>query len=169
MMKNKLIGYSPVFISILTLTVFIYQTNLIQKQQHMTFYPHLKMSNKGSGSTPYKFSLTNQGVGPAIIQSIDVKHKNESFNDILGYLKTQFAVEDSISILYDDVYIGQLIPAGEEVMIAGVKFDYTYNKLGHEKLRSALNTEDLIIEIVYKSIYDEKWIISNSMKSPKSY
>lgn len=95
-MKSKLIAYSPVFISVLTLVVFIYQTNLIRKQQHMTFYPHLKISNEESGLTPYQFALTNQGVGPAIIHSIEVTHKNESYDDILSFLATQLSTKDSI-------------------------------------------------------------------------
>ena len=62
---DKILGLSAMLISICTLIVFLYQTNLIKKQQYMSVYPYLTLGNNGSFTADYEYSLTNNGIGPA--------------------------------------------------------------------------------------------------------
>ena len=172
---EKLLGLSAMIISLSTLFVFVYQTNLIRKQQYMSVYPHLGLTNFNSGSLNYKYVLENEGVGPAFLKEIHIKEKNgQTHESLVAYVEGALPVEDSIAIHYSDLYAGRLIPAGEEIILFGLS-DNGYLKSynlppntveGAETLRSILNDESLTIEIVYESIYGERWSINSHSYSP---
>ena len=172
---DKLLGVSAIIISLSTLFVFVYQTNLIRKQQYMSVYPHLNLTNYNSGSLNYKYILKNEGVGPAFIKEIHVKEKNGQVHEsLLAYVDSKIADEDSVSIHYSDIYVGRLLSAGDEVILFGLS-DNGYLKSynlpentvdGANLLREVLNHDSLDVEIVYESIYGERWSIDSHSYSP---
>lgn len=163
------------FISLLTLIVFIYQTNLIRQQQFMSVYPHLMMGNFGSNSVAYQYVLSNEGIGPAIITNISIKDKDHIYSDLTTYVNSQLTESDSVWYYNTDLNVGQLIPAGTQITLFGLQNVEQTNKLNLPantikaaiKMREVLNKEDLLISIEYKSIYEEKWSINNLETSPQ--
>ncbi len=175
---EKLLGLSAIIISLSTLFVMAYQTNLVRKQQYMSVYPHLDLTNFNSGSLNYKYVLTNEGVGPAFVKEIHVKEKNgQAHESLVAYVEGALSEEDSIAIHYSDLYAGRLIPAGEEIILFGLSDNSYLNSYnlppntveGAETLRSLLNDESIMIEIVYESIYGERWSINNHSYSPTKH
>lgn len=173
--SEKLLSLSALLVSLLTLVVFVYQTRLIQKQQYMSVYPHLVLSNFYSGSLNYKYALINQGIGPAIIQKIEVRDSSgKSYESITDYLITKISKSDSIWIYNSDIYEGRFIPAEQEIALFGMvdqeeteMMNLPPNTIdGANYLAELLNSDDLLIEITYKSIYDESWTISNQADVP---
>lgn len=47
---DKLMSFLAILLSVGTLLVFIYQTNLIRKQQYAAVYPYLEMGFHGRGT-----------------------------------------------------------------------------------------------------------------------
>lgn len=172
---EKILGLSALFVSLCTLFVFIYQTNLIRKQQYMSVYPHLNLTNYHSESLNYKYVLINQGVGPAFIKSIHVKELNgKPYDSLLDYIEDKLEERDSIWFHYSDLYEGQLIPANKEIILFGLS-DRGYTKAqnlplntiaGAKKLRQILNSDSLEIKITYESIYSESWSITSDSEMP---
>ena len=116
--SDNLLSFSAIFISICTLMVFLYQTNLIRKQQFMSVYPHLTLQNFGTLTENYSFVLKNDGIGPAIIESVQVKTKaNETFEDLLPFVADRIIkMQDStIGFYHTNMYPGQLIPAESKI------------------------------------------------------
>ncbi len=82
-------------ISFFTLIIFIYQTNLMSRQNYLAILPYLSISTSNNPvDNTFSLSIDNFGVGPAIIESITAKHKGESFDladfndEVLTFLKT---------------------------------------------------------------------------------
>lgn len=173
--SDKLIGLVALFISLSTLMVFVYQTNLIRKQQYMSVYPHLNLSNHASSSLNYKYVLKNEGVGPAFIRSIHVREKDgTTYGGLLDLAYSKITEQDSISMHYSDLYEGMLVSADEEVILFGLS-DKEYTQAqglpgnsieGANKLRRVFNSDSLEIEIEYESIYGERWSVFNHSLSP---
>ncbi len=172
---EKLLGLSALLVSLFTLMVFVYQTNLIRKQQYMSVYPHLNLTNVYSGSLEYQYILSNDGIGPAMIKSISVGLKDgkkfENFND---YVLSRLSKDDSIHFYSSDISIGLLIPAQSKISLFGL-FDKDKSTAKNRppntlasanKLRGILNDENLEIKIVYQSIYEETWEINASSNTP---
>jgi len=173
--NEKLLGISALLVSTMSLIVFVYQTDLLRKQQYMSVYPHLLIINSGSGSLNYKFQLMNQGIGPAFIKDIYVADlAGNTYESLTGYLETQLSVEDSIWIYTSDLFVGRLIPANEIIELYGLQDEATTNKFGlpgntiegANKLRNILNNDSLIYKITYESIYGESWTIKSGETIP---
>lgn len=172
---DKLIGISALIISLSTLGVFVYQTNLIRKQQYMAVYPHLNLTNYYSSSLNYKYVLENEGVGPAFLRSLRIKELNgTTYESLLEYLNHKIQDRDSIWIHYSDLYEGMLIQAEEEVVLFGLS-DSEYQESkgrpentveGASKLWDFLNSDSLEVELMYESIYGEQWTITNHSNAP---
>ncbi len=174
--SEKLLSLSALLVSLLTLIVFMYQTDLIREQQYRSVYPHLNLANKASGSLDYQYVLINEGIGPAFIKSITVEKTNgDAFENLTDYLYNEISIEDSIWVYNSDLYPGKLVPAKEEVILFGLVDEETVKSFGRppntlegaNKLRSTLNSDSLSVEITYESIYGEQWSITNDWPIPK--
>lgn len=173
--SDRIVSASAIFISLATLFVFVYQTNLIRTQQHMSVYPHLSLGNFYSGSLEYQFVLANEGIGPAFIQSIAITDTlGNAYESISDYVYENIIEDDSIFIYSSDIYEGRLIPAGEEIPLFGLideeqlaEYGLPSNTLeGEAKLREILNSEALKLKLTYRSIYNDQWYITEETTLP---
>jgi len=65
-------------ISFLTLIIFIYQTNLMSKQNFLSILPYLQISTSDNkAENTFSLDIKNHGVGPAIIESVIIYYKGE--------------------------------------------------------------------------------------------
>ncbi|MDW3646385.1 MAG: hypothetical protein R8P61_04970 [Bacteroidia bacterium] len=173
---DRLMSIAAIIVSVGTLVVFSYQTNLIRKQQFMSVYPHLDIGHYGSNGLNYKYLLKNEGIGPAMIKSVKITDKaGKSYDKLLEYLEDHIYMEDSIFYYHSDIFEGRFIPAGEEIPLIGlldneslkVYGDIRNTLEGSMKLKNALSGDSLDFEIVYESIYEESWTINNEAYMPE--
>lgn len=166
---EMIIGLMAMVISLSTLIVFVYQTNLLRKQQHMSVYPHLSMGHMGSGSKEYSFVLTNKGVGPAFIKSVEVKDGNgKSYDSLVEYVKDKVNPKDSIYWNYSDLMNGSLIAEKESIELFKLSDRFMENKTVEAAniLRGLLIGKNLKLKITYESIYGDTWSIRNGATIP---
>lgn len=164
---DKIIGLSALFISLLTLVVFIYQTEIMREQQHLSVLPYLTLENHYFGTENYKFVLKNSGIGPAIVKAVRVKDSlGVHDTDLYTYLKANYKEIDSIqNLAHSDIVYGMLLPAGEHLdHILLQNTPGSWQKL--EALVQKINTKYLEFEIEYESIYGERWIIKMNTYEP---
>ncbi|MEX0273761.1 MAG: hypothetical protein AB3N16_05225, partial [Flavobacteriaceae bacterium] len=173
-------GLTALLVSLFTLVVFIYQTNLIRQQQYMSVYPYLSMGNEYSSTLKYGYSLRNEGIGPAIIESVKVSYaKSKVYDDLVNYVE---AMLNRASILYNYASLTEerLITANGKIPLIqlvdkDMYSDYTVDGPGNlpintledsNMLFKILNDKDLHIEIIYSSVYGEKWRLRNHTYAP---
>ncbi|NJB70100.1 hypothetical protein GGR42_000562 [Saonia flava] len=173
--SEKVLSLSALLVSLLTLAVFIYQTQLIRKQQYMSVYPHLNFANIGGHTLEYTYVLKNDGVGPAFIRSVKVNGPNgKSYKDVINYVEENLAKNDSVLFYYANLSEGRLVSAEEEIPIITLmnkektrELNLSDNTLEKSnKLYDILNNDSLKIEIEYESIYGEKWVLKNGGSGP---
>lgn len=179
---EKIVGLTALIVSLLTLIVFVYQTNLLRKQQYMSAYPHLSLMNEKSGTLQYSFGLSNHGVGPAFIESVKVSASNDMvYDDIIHYVEKTMGKQDSINYVYSNLWVGRLIPANEKINLIQLLDENMIKDWGlvttvkttkstldrANKLYQILNDDEIDIEIIYSSVYGEKWRIGNHSNVPK--
>ncbi|GAB4510250.1 MAG: hypothetical protein Tsb004_12740 [Allomuricauda sp.] len=155
------------FISICTLVVFLYQTDLIREQQYMSVYPHLALENHGTHSPNYRYVLQNKGIGPALIKSVQVKTKQgKTYDDIVSYVEASLNQKggSTFSYSYSNLFSGQLVPANSHIDIIRIN-DSTMHIA--DQLFQILHKDGLDIRIEYESIYGECWEMANHPGAPK--
>jgi hypothetical protein len=151
----------------------MYQTNLMKKQNYLSILPYLAVADTSNGATQtYKLDIYNHGVWPAIIESVTMIYKNKKF-DLKEYDDRVYAFLRSLAPKLDSVKNfststlerGQAIPANSRENIFAITnsshdFDLITSELEH------LLAEGLNFEIVYKSIQNERWLISIDSEGP---
>lgn len=159
--SEKLLSISAIIISLGTLFVFTYQTNLIRKQQHMSVYPYLQFEDHANFSLNYKYTLTNKGIGPALITSSKIK-----INGVFRNMDLACHLGEAVKHITDTIYSfttssvtkGMLIGQNESIAIASL--DSLSGRKSPEILFHLIHNDSLNFIIEYESIYGEKWQIS---------
>lgn len=166
--SDRIVSMSAIFISLMTLCTFVYQNRLLQKQATMSVLPYLAISTSfNDGADPlFRLRLVNRGVGPAIIESQEIRHDGKTYQkDFFEFLSEHIQGLDSMEISRTSFEFGSVLPSGEGMNIISVSGDrdevnlvaYTMNQLDESGLK---------YEIVYRSIYGERWKITESTDLP---
>ena len=168
--SEKLLSLAALIVSVGTLMVFIYQTNLIRKQQYMSVYPYLTFSNQGTGGLSYQYVLQNNGIGPAFIRKIKITGPGpQIYSDLVHYAEEMVQESDSIWFLHSNLYEGKLIPEGEVMILIQLAPPERIEAAGLPpntiegsiKLAEIMNHDSLDISLTYESIYGESWTVTN--------
>jgi hypothetical protein len=165
---EKIVSLAAISISLMTLIVIIWQTNLLRQQQHLSVLPYLSFGNERTYSPNYQYTLTNNGIGPALIRSIRITNGDEVFQmDIPNFLQERVPAFDSLSnITYSNIYPGRFMPAGEKIIILGVE-NSLEDANGLLQILGELQKEGFDFELEYCSIYDRCWRIKTSGTAPE--
>ena len=163
--SEKLLSLSAIFISLCTLTVLIYQANLNRQYQHLSVYPYLLVGHQGSGGPNYRFSIKNEGIGPAIISSIKIiSPEEEVYDDFIDYVVNQLSPADtSMGFFHTNLNVGRMIPANQIIELIGTTDGKSATSV---KLRSLLAREGFQYELTYRSIYGDEWVVTNESPIP---
>ena len=161
---EKIVSGAAILISLLTLVVFIYQTNLMRKQQYLSVMPYLSVGNYHMGLADYAILLENDGIGPAFIESTKITYNGKTYEtDFPSFLSQMIPAFDSIpNILYSNIRPGRMIPPGEEIKVLEVG----NSQESALQLLMLLDTLEYDFELVYSSIYKERWKLTNEQTQP---
>jgi hypothetical protein len=123
---DKLLGLSALLVSLSSLWLFYFQTQLMQKQQYAAVLPYLELWNTGSENS-YSLVLANNGIGPAFVQSFEIHYKGKTYSlDPSNFLGLEIIAKDTATykntpIIYSNLMKGQLIPAGKEIKLITIE------------------------------------------------
>ncbi len=159
-------------ISFITLIIFIYQTNLMSKQNYLSILPYLQVSTSNNASVnTFSLDLLNHGVGPAIIESVQFQIQGKEYdlkdydNYLYDFLVTQDTVLNSLKYVSTSTLDpGMAIPANSTYNV----FKVTFTEEDQWILKRMIELlESLAYEIRYKSIQDEHWVIHDASEGPE--
>jgi len=154
--SDKILTFTALFISCLALTVSIVQTRIMQKQSHAAVWPRLG-SGASWGEDYFDFAVTNQGVGPAIVNDIEFQFRDSTFSYISGMVnhimrleKEETGQKVQMSYGYSDITEGRVIKAAETIEVYKAN-DSTSVNLAKKYF------QDIDVKIDYCSIYEKCW------------
>ncbi|NNE77595.1 MAG: hypothetical protein HKN31_11045 [Pricia sp.] len=171
--SEKLLGLSAMTISFITLIIFIYQTNLISKQNYIFILPYLSISTTDNpADDTFELNLTNNGVGPAIIESVTMIYKDKRYDvadynyEVYGFLVSKVPELDGIKkVSSATTERGMAIPVNTTFNVFKVMDSLDYQIFSN--VFGKLMNEGLNYEVVYRSIQDERWVINGNLSGPK--
>ena len=169
---DKIVSFSAILISLATMGVYIYQTHLIQKQQSASVMPYLMISSSSYNPKHFVIQLSNNGLGPAMIEKVNVHYENKVYKNLdlpTFFWRNNPNKKDSLmmnGITYNNVSEGQLIPAGNTINILEINENQEkVTSLNHYFWETKKPVE---LEIIFASIYGEKWSIKGLVSRPKN-
>ena len=173
---DRILGISAMGISLLTLAIFIYQTDIMRVQSKLSVKPRLDFTtNQGGNDSTIVFQevLENKGLGPAIIDSIYFKFKGKQHAlNPEQFLKEQLPKMLEYGYLSQHVTLGKgtTLSPGEERPLFTYKLPASYLDSVFDYLGTDMDGVDPFpVEVIYTSIYeDEFWMVSSESSEPES-
>jgi hypothetical protein len=161
-------------LSFITLIIFIYQTNLMRKQNYLSILPYVQFAYSDDPSAhQFSFSLKNHGVGPAILESVTLEYQGERKqltaygNELFRYMQSLDPALDSVQgLVFSTLDPGIALPANTTYPIITVEGSERDYQLLTRSI-SRFIEEGLRYEIVYRSIQDERWMIHIDSSMPE--
>lgn len=166
---DRIVSVSAICISLMTLLTFVNQNRLLQKQAALSVLPYLAISSSYSnGADPsIKLQIVNRGVGPAIIESQEIRYQDKVYDtEFFDFLAEQIPALDSAeNISRSSFEFGHVLPSGEELNLFGIYDNLDMVNLVAGTLEQ-LEASGLEYDVVYRSIYGERWKITESSDLP---
>lgn len=166
---DKIMGVGALLISLAACLLLAYQTTLMREQQLLSALPHLTIGNQGSLTPNFKFVLSNHGIGPAFIEEVNISYrgKADDSQDLAVFFMENSEEFGSLHhVFHSNVFPGMLVPAGEELAIFEVANSREDAVKLHEIMK-AYYKDGFTYELIYSSVYGERWKITESSVSPE--
>ncbi|GAA0871417.1 hypothetical protein GCM10009117_05630 [Gangjinia marincola] len=152
---DKVVAIAAIVISVCALVTTVYQTIILKKEQHASVWPRISLLHTwrtGTNESHYRLTLSNLGLGPAIIEDYKIIHKDSSFVNFASLSKNiakEAGLADSLAYEdYMDLFGDQVVPHNKTFVVL-----YISNKNQIEAFLKEL--KHIHIEIKYKSLYDD--------------
>ena len=174
MSTDRLVGISAIVISLCTLIIFIYQTELIREQSRLSVKPRIAFSssqNQKDSTYQFRQVMVNKGLGPAIIDSMALIYNGKYYELDMGeFLGTKFPKITDFGVLSQSTtYVkGTTLRAGEESTF----YTYRANMKFLDSLALYLGIGDddedpFDFEVIYTSIYEDQYWKLSTLDSPE--
>lgn len=155
--KENIVTLSTIFIALLALIVSISDNIITRRHNKYAVTPILSISNQDINGF-YGLYLSNQGYGPAIVDSCVVFYKGQSMNNSKKIWDEIFSLEYSkepidFSIKNKYINTGHVVRVGEDILLWGASNDELMGD--YKKLESSLS--NISVKIFYHSIYNQKF------------
>jgi hypothetical protein len=174
---DRIVSVSAILVSTATLLMIFYQTNLMRIEQRASVMPSLRIGISIDQDTldvvQERIFISNDGLGPAFIENIviiDSTGRHET--DLYGYFEAVNSNKSSSGIYR--FYAGLIIPKNDTKIIYKKYTDQGSNVILYKyfeypldlQINTQENTNKAVIEIHYKSVYDEHWKVRSDSPIP---
>ena len=140
---EKISHWAVVIIAVSAVIVSIWQVRLSQRHNQLSVRPYLDFFSGYQEASVWEVTLTNEGVGPAILQKMEVTYKGETRNN------WDFVLQDS---LMRKIWLNSAVFAPPSPFAANKEI--TLLKLNREEVKGPLGIK---VRLEYESIYEEKF------------
>lgn len=161
--SDKLLGLTAMVISLITLVIFVRQTNIMDEQSKMSVMPYIVVElSDNKGGHQMQFNLVNHGVGPAIVDEFYLKYKGKIYRtEPYKFFKSVSPKMNSLEFLnHTSIYKGIAIPAGGSINVFTVGANEVEYELFKTELAKIRAHSSFQLYFRYKSIYDNTWVIN---------
>ncbi len=184
MNTDRLVGLTAMFVAVASLVALVYQTHLMRQAQYASVLPYLTfvvVSNNDLGSS---LTLRNTGIGPALVEEVRIHHKGKEIE--ADPVEFYMSYEDKTwtqGLDTDKVQRGRLVPAGEWVTMLGARgpadapqafgvellklFEVAEVPRAWYAAAKAEGGDKAVVEIVYASVYGDRWRVRSDRLVPE--
>lgn len=163
-----IVSFSALFVSMYQARIMNKQTEVLLTQTKANSWPCLtigktELGDKKNGRIgTYYFTVQNKGTGPAIVQGVRLTFKGKVAKDWM-HLHDVMQTPDSIKRYRILSPISQSIVSADELVRI---IDYTNNLNMIDWMIK--NGNDLLLEIYYKSVFGDIWLVKRRLNNDLS-
>jgi hypothetical protein len=180
---DRILSLSAMAVGVCSLFITLYQTYLTRQAQGASVLPYLAFGVTSTNDGAY-ITLRNDGVGPAHVEAFRILYKGRAreVDPYEFYLAEKPKAAATGNLAVDRVPPGRLLPAGSTIQMLGGGAGLQPNPLLGDMLRlfaladvpqpwlvelGALGTDKAVLEIVYSSVYGDRWRLRSDQFVPQ--
>ncbi len=178
---DRIVGICAMVVSVATLAALSYQAYLTRQAERRSVLPYMYIA-LASNDHGTAVMLENTGIGPALIESIHVHDKSRDITgDAYDFYVAVHPDAPAKGLGVDRVQPGRLVPAGANVLMVqdtgvGEKsilkemltlFDFVDAPDTWYAGAKITRKDRAVIEVVYTSVYGERWRIRSDRVVPE--
>lgn len=160
-MKNsdRILAISAIFVSACALAVSVYQTQMLSMEKDAAVWPYIRIGTSWH-SDRFVLDVSNDGIGPALIQEVTYEFKDSTFyriHELIPILIQQdtFLKATLKNFIYANIEdYGTAMKAGESTNILDIQHE---SKEVIKRLQHYIYVEEIKIKIDYCSVYQKCW------------
>jgi hypothetical protein len=162
---DKIVSLSAILISLATMSIYLYQTHLIRKQQSASVMPYLLIGASSHNENHFSIEVVNNGLGPAFVEEVNVIFRGKKYknSDLPQFFFNYNPQKDTLNFSYGSIISGMLVSSGKTIINIQAN-----DKKSTIKMKEYFWSKGILdVEIIYASIYGEKWIVNMKNIRPK--
>ncbi len=145
-----IIGIIAIVINIITVSVYVYQAQIMQSQQEVSAWPYLEWQAVFNQNNGLVIEVNNNGIGPALINSTKVMLEGEMYENLDSMFVTLVGTT-RFPHLTGRVE-NRVLPAGKSIRLLKIT-----DKIWAEKVYYYMQEQNFGYEVCYESIYGDSW------------
>jgi len=179
---DRIVSLSAMAVGVCSLFITVYQTYLIREAQSASVLPYLAFGITSNNEGAY-LTLRNDGVGPARLESVRIHFKGETTEvDPYDFFLAHRTGPLPPGLSVDRVTPGRLLPANSTILMLGIGGNAERVKTLGDMLRlftiadappswldelQARGGDKAVIDIVFSSVYGDRWRIRSDAQVPQ--
>jgi hypothetical protein len=179
---DRIVSLSAMAVGVCSLFITLYQTYLTREAQSASVLPYLAFGVLSNNDGAY-LTLRNDGVGPARLESVHVHYKGRTTAiDPYDFYLANRTGPQPMGLSVDRVTPGRLLPANATIQMLGVNGNTDRVKTLAEMLKlfavadappswldelRVRGGDKAVIDVVFSSVYGERWRIRSDQQVPQ--
>lgn len=150
-----LLAISATLLSLGALVIAIFQTKIAREQQQMSVWPHLQVAYAQDNDV-FTWSVTNNGVGPAIIKSVALTYQGKAYKthyDLLFEQIERFKANQTTHMDISDMLPGYVIKTDGEITLGQIKNSVPVANA----MRQIIVDSSFHFRVIYSDVYGNCW------------
>jgi hypothetical protein len=161
-LTDRIMAVSAIIVAAASLSVAVYEAHINREYQKISVWPYVTQSNSMVPGEPYARNLSNFGVGPALIKSVQVRVDGTPLRDWAEVSRalTGQAIPD---LVYSSLHGGSVLLPDKTMTVVKIPPGDAALKFWEQA-----QTERLSIRVCYCSLYGDCWLSDSHTGEPSS-
>jgi hypothetical protein len=146
-----IISLFSISLSLVAVATNLFQARLQTQQQQSAVWPYLD-ANLGISQDGFSFSVSNKGVGPAIVTQETYRYEGKEFHNMVDLIKFMAGTNALDYAIFETSPIKNHVLSPQEKWLV---FRISDPKMAELAIQNAENVQ---LSIEYRSVYGKRWI-----------
>jgi hypothetical protein len=159
-LTDRIMAVSAVVVALASLVVAVYEARTNREYQKVSVWPYVTQSNAWVPGEPYSRTLSNLGVGPALVKSFQVSVDGGPRRD-WAEVSRALTGRPAPELVYYSVRAGSVLLPDKPVPLVKIPPGEAAQRFWEQA-----QTTRLSIRLCYCSLYDDCWVSDTRTDQP---
>ncbi|MBV9926560.1 MAG: hypothetical protein JOZ96_16185 [Acidobacteria bacterium] len=159
-LTDRIMAVSAVVVALASLVVAVYEARTNREYQKVSVWPYVTQSNAWVPGEPYTRSVSNLGVGPALVKSFQVSVDGKPRRD-WAEVSRALTGQPIPELVYSSVHAGSVLLPERPVPLVRIPPGDAAQRFWEQA-----QTPRLSLRLCYCSLYEDCWLADTQTPDP---